>query len=89
MQAMMYSLRTPSPDVIVLDLSMPGGAGLETLKKLKASSKSVSIPVIVISATTDDATIRLASDLGAAKFLGKPIDPQILGSLISELAGAG
>jgi DNA-binding response OmpR family regulator len=85
MQAMMYALRTPCPDAIVLDLNMPGGAGLETLKKLKTSSRTVSIPVVVISATTDEAVIQTASELGAAKFVAKPVDPKALGTLLCEL----
>ena len=85
---MMYSLRAPGPDAIVLDLNMPGGAGLETLKKLKASSKTVSISVVVISATTDEAVIRTANELGAANFMTKPVDPKALGALLSELVKA-
>jgi CheY-like chemotaxis protein len=40
----MYPMRTPPPDVIVLDLNMPGESGLETLKRLKASARTTRDP---------------------------------------------
>jgi CheY-like chemotaxis protein len=47
MQAGMVALRT-SPDAIVLDINMPGGSGIEVLKRLKRSTKTQRIPVVVV-----------------------------------------
>jgi CheY-like chemotaxis protein len=49
MQALMGAVRS-LPDAIVLDVHMPGGTGIEALRKLKASSKTFGIPVVVLSA---------------------------------------
>src|SRR4051812_42868660 len=49
MQALMTAMRPPHPDAIVLDIQMPGGTGLEALRKLKSSSKTSSIPILVLS----------------------------------------
>jgi CheY-like chemotaxis protein len=78
MQALMYAMRAPQPDLILLDLNMPGGTGKEALKKLKMSAKTAHIPIVVVSGTTDEATREEVVRLGAAGFLGKPVDPEAL-----------
>lgn len=78
MQAMMFAVRAPTPDCIILDLNMPGGAGIETLRKLKKSTKTTHIPVIVISGSTDDGITKQVMELGALTFLGKPLVPEAL-----------
>jgi CheY-like chemotaxis protein len=74
MQAMMHAVRG-QPDLIVLDIHMPGGTGFETLRKLKASGKTMTIPVIAISADPAPDVAAEARALGADGFLAKPIDP--------------
>lgn len=73
--AMMAAMRTPLPDLIVLDLSMPAGTGQTTLAKLKQSSRTTQIPVVVVSASKDEATREEVLALGAAEFLEKPVSP--------------
>jgi DNA-binding response OmpR family regulator len=77
MQAFMSALRSP-PDVIVLDVQMPGGTGIEALKKLKQSAKTSLIPVIVLSGSVEPATSVVVKALGAVEFLLKPIGPDTL-----------
>ncbi len=72
---LMAAMRSPAPDLIVLDLQMPAGDGQTTLSKLKASSKSASIPVLVLTASTDPKMHDRVRQLGAAAYLQKPIDP--------------
>jgi DNA-binding response OmpR family regulator len=72
---MMAAVRTPAPDLILLDLQMPAGDGQTTLAKLKASAKTTNIPVVVLSATADALTQTKVRALGAATFLAKPVDP--------------
>lgn len=72
---MMTAMRTPAPELIVLDLQMPAGDGQTTLTKLKASAKTALIPVVVLSASTDALTQSSVRALGAATFLEKPVDP--------------
>jgi putative two-component system response regulator len=72
---MMTAMRSPAPDLILLDLQMPAGDGQTTLAKLKASAKTALIPVVVLSAKHDDQTQAQVRSLGAATFLAKPIDP--------------
>jgi CheY-like chemotaxis protein len=78
MQVMMYALRTPEPEVILLDVDMPGGTGLAALRRLKQSVRTSGIPVVVISATQDPAIPGQVASLGATGFLAKPVDPATL-----------
>ena len=73
--AMMAAMRAPAPDLIVLDLQMPAGDGQTTLTKLKQSSKTALIPVIVVSATKDAAVQQALKAQGAITFLEKPVSP--------------
>ena len=72
---MMAAMRSPAPELIVLDLQMPAGDGPTTLTKLRQSSKTALIPVVAISATTDAKQHEEIRALGAATFLQKPLNP--------------
>jgi FixJ family two-component response regulator len=61
---------------IILDMRMPGMAGLDLQKEL--ASRSIRIPVIVVSAHDDALTRDLARELGAVAFYRKPVDGQAL-----------
>jgi len=63
------------PDVILLDIQMPGMDGFETLKHLRSSHKTMNIPVIFLTAQRRDPTsIEQGLALGAEEYLTKPID---------------
>ena len=86
MQAFMSAMRSP-PDVIVLDIHMPGGTGIEALRKLKASTKTSAIPVIVLSGSGTGDTPDQVKALGADAFLIKPIDPDALYEVLRSTLG--
>ncbi len=79
----MVALRT-APDAIVLDINMPGGSGIEVLKRLKRSTKTQRIPVVVVSGSDDSQVRQIAMELGAVDFLAKPVD---LDQLCRTLSG--
>jgi len=64
-------------DLVVLDIDMPRLDGLGVLEELRARVKTSSVPVIVLTARTDDTEARVL-DLGAQDFLSKPVQPQSL-----------
>ena len=72
MQASTAAIRS-SPDLIMLDINMPGGTGLEVPRRLRISPKTRDIPVIVVSGDEKSATESKARELGAAAFLHKPV----------------
>ncbi|MFL0811575.1 MAG: diguanylate cyclase [Agarilytica sp.] len=69
---------TPQPDIILLDIHMPGMSGIETLKQLKENPRTQDIPVIMVSANTSEASVVEAIDLGANDFVSKPIEYPVL-----------
>jgi len=83
MQALMFAAKSPGPDAIILDLNMPGGAGRETLRRLKTSAKTRHICVIVLSGTTDADAPAIVRELGGNAFLPKPVNRE---HLLAELA---
>ena len=87
MQTVMFAMRTPPPDLIILDINMPGGTGLEALRKLKMSTKTSEIPVVVLSGSIDQSLPTKVQELGAAAFLTKPIDPDAMLAAIRSATG--
>jgi DNA-binding response OmpR family regulator len=67
---------TENPQVILLDISMPGMDGVECCRKLKADNETSSIPVIMVTAYWDRKTD--AIEAGADDFVYKPFDPDEL-----------
>ena len=65
-------------DVILLDLLMPGMDGIEVLAELKASPRSRTVPVIMLSAMDSMETIARCIGLGAEDYLPKPFEPILL-----------
>ena len=62
------------PDLILLDIMMPGMDGFETVAHLKADSTTQHVPVIMVTALDDRATKLHALEAGAEEFLSKPIN---------------
>jgi len=86
MQTVLMALLS-SPNLILLDINVPGGAGIEVLKRLRVFNRTQQIPVIVISSEQNPAAESMARDLAAVNFLHKPIDEQILASAVDRLLG--
>jgi CheY-like chemotaxis protein len=88
LQAGMVALRT-APDAIVLDINMPGGSGIEVLKRLRHSTKTQHIPVVIVSSNEDLDVRHVATELGVAEFLSKPVDPDHLCKVLLSLVSSG
>ena len=71
------------PDVVLLDVMMPGMDGVETLKSLRASSPE--LPVIMLSGHSETATVVKAMQAGATDFIEKPDSPEALGEIRLEV----
>ncbi len=67
-----------TPDLILLDLNMPGVNGIEACKQLKAIDRLSSIPVIMLTGMKDSESIRQSFDAGASDFLVKPVNELVL-----------
>lgn len=76
-------LQKETPDIVLLDILLPGADGFEILKKLKAGEMTKNIPVILLSNLSQDTDIAKGKQLGAAKFLVK--STVTLDEIISEI----
>lgn len=66
------------PDLILMDIHMPGMDGFETLAALRANKKTADIPVIFLTADDDSETETRGLKAGAMDFLKKPFVPEVL-----------
>jgi CheY-like chemotaxis protein len=70
--------RTQRPDLILLDIQLPGIDGYEVLRQLRAEDATREIPVIAISANATRADIERGRAAGFEDYLTKPIDQHLL-----------
>ncbi len=66
------------PDLVLLDLMLPVLDGLEVCKRLKSSTKTEHIPIIMVTAKSDEADIVTGLELGADDYVTKPFSPKVL-----------
>jgi len=71
-------VRSDPPDLVLLDIMMPGLSGFDVLKQLKADPATSVIPVIFVSALADAASEEKGLELGAVDFITKPFNPHIV-----------
>ena len=72
------SVRMSPPDLVVLDLMLPGVDGLEVCRRLKNDARTAGIPVIILSAKGEEADVVTGLELGADDYLTKPFSPRVL-----------
>jgi len=76
-QALDFCHKTP-PDLVLLDVVMPGMDGFEVCQALKADPTTSDIPVIFVTAHTDAAQETRGLDVGAVDFISKPVNPAVV-----------
>ena len=86
-RALKAAAQDPRPDLILLDIMMPGMDGYEVCSRLKASDSTRDIPVIFITAKTDIEDAQRGFDLGGADYITKPILPPVVLARISTHIG--
>lgn len=83
------SLRTVHPDLILLDVQLPGEDGYELTRELKANPATAAIPIVITTARSLAIDRTLAFEAGCDEFLTKPIQPgQLTPTLRRVLAAA-
>jgi CheY-like chemotaxis protein len=81
----MLVLLRPAPDVILLDLNMPGMSGFELLTYLKQSAHHKTIPVVILTTSEAVADQELARQLGAEEFITKPTTQSDLSAIAKRI----
>jgi two-component system alkaline phosphatase synthesis response regulator PhoP len=71
-------VRTNVPDLIILDLMLPGIDGLDVCRELKNDSKTAHIPIVMLTVKGEESDIVIGLELGADDYITKPFSPKIL-----------
>jgi len=72
------AMKKARPDMILLDIVMPGMNGYDVIKELKAAPETKDIPVIFLTGETDPVNEVMGRSLGAVDYILKPYNPQQL-----------
>ncbi len=73
------------PDLMILDIMMPGIDGFEVCTRLRSEGKTASLPIIMLSARTDAQSVKKGLELGADRYLTKPVGPDELTRHVREV----
>jgi DNA-binding response OmpR family regulator len=66
------------PDLMILDIMMPGMDGFTVCESIRNDARTASLPIIMLSAKTDAESINRGLQVGANKYLTKPVSPEDL-----------
>ena len=76
-----------APDLALLDLGLPGHAGIDTLRRFRW--KFAAVPVVVLSATEDAASVRVARSMGASGYVPKSLTPEQMVDAFRQIGAGG
>lgn len=83
------AIEREKPDLVILDIMLPGENGLDVCRKMKSSPELKNIPVIILSAKSEELDVVLGLELGADDYVPKPFSPKILFSRIKAVMRRG
>ncbi|MBU6275848.1 MAG: response regulator transcription factor [Planctomycetes bacterium] len=79
------SVRRQPPDLIVLDVMLPGIDGLEVCRRLKSESKTREIPIVMLTAKSEESDIVAGLEHGSDDYIAKPFSPRVLVARVKAL----
>ncbi len=77
----------PAPDFVILDLGLPGHAGVDTLRRFRW--KFPAIPVVVFSVIDDAASMRVAREMGAIGYIPKTLNAEQIAEALKKVVADG
>lgn len=83
------AIEREKPDLVILDIMLPGENGLDVCRRMKNNVELKNIPVIVLSAKGEEIDVVLGLELGADDYVPKPFSPKILFSRIKAILRRG
>lgn len=81
----LQAVEREKPDLVILDLMLPGQNGLDICRKIKSTPELQHIPVVILTAKTEELDIVLGLELGADDYVSKPFSPKVLFSRIKAI----
>ncbi len=79
------SVRREQPDLVILDLMLPGMNGLEVCRRLRTDRETAGIPLIIVSARDEEKDVVTGLEYGADDYLTKPFSPSILAARVQAV----
>ena len=86
--AALRALETSKPDLVVLDVMMPGKSGWEVLEAIREDERLGHVPVVLLTARDLPQDVQRGRELGASASLSKPFEPQDLSDVVAALLSA-
>lgn len=77
-QEALNKIKTENPDLVILDLMLPGVDGLEVCRQLKGNRQTSGIPIIMLTAKQEEIDMVLGLEMGADDYVTKPFSPRAL-----------
>src|ERR1700685_823007 len=71
------AIEREKPDLVILDIMLPGQRGLDVCRKMKRHQELRNIPVIMLTAKSEELDVMLGLELGADDYVAKPFSPKI------------
>lgn len=82
--AALRSVADARPDVVLLDVKMPGMDGFEVLRRLRAGAGTRDVPVVLFTSSDSEADRERGAALGASGFVTKPLDAKAFARVVRE-----
>ena len=83
------SIEREPPDVAVLDLMLPGMDGLEICRRLRANPRTAKIPILILTARSEDVDQVAGLEVGADDYITKPFSPRVLVARVKSVLRRG
>jgi two-component system, OmpR family, alkaline phosphatase synthesis response regulator PhoP len=83
------AIEREKPDLVILDIMLPGQNGFDVCRKIKSNAELKNIPVIILSAKGEELDVVLGLELGADDYVAKPFSPKVLFSRIKAVLRRG
>ena len=81
----LVAAREHGPDLVVLDLMLPGLSGLEVCRRLKSEPETAELPIIILTAKGEEEDIVAGFEAGADDYVTKPFSPRVLHARVSAM----
>jgi two-component system, OmpR family, alkaline phosphatase synthesis response regulator PhoP len=85
----LLAARTQLPDIVVLDLMLPGVDGLEVCRRLQSDDATRAIPIVMLTAKGTEADVVAGLEVGASDYVTKPFSPRVLTARIRAVLRRG
>jgi two-component system alkaline phosphatase synthesis response regulator PhoP len=83
------AIEREKPDLVILDIMLPGENGLDVCRKIKGNPDLKNVPIIILSAKGEELDVVLGLELGADDYISKPFSPKVLFSRIKAVLRRG